>query len=137
MSGFSDEIKEQILNAAVGGASFKGPAEGFLALVTVPVVGADTGATITEATYTGYARIAIKTAEWAAAVKGERASNTTKSFAICTALESTVVGWALCTEAAVGKGLVIESGKIPPTLVKAGITPEFLAGALIFRVTDT
>lgn len=137
MSGFSDERKTKILNAAFGGAKYEENEENYLALVTVAVLGSDKGTTITEPTYTGYARIAMKNSQWAAPEEGKRHNNTAKVFAECTAGSSTCIGWAYCTTAETKSGLVICSGVIPSTVVSAGITPEFLSGALVYTLSDT
>jgi hypothetical protein len=137
MSGFSDTVKAEILEALFHGTAFQGPEEMFIALVTTAVVGADTGATIKEATYAGYKRVGIKKADWAAVAENAKANSTTKVFAECTGGESAVIGWALCTEEATASGLVICSGRVQPTVITSGVTPEFLAGALAFRISDS
>jgi hypothetical protein len=137
MGGFNTEEADKVLDAAFGGANYKGPVEeGYLALTTVAVTGADDGTTITEPGYTGYARILMKHTEWTAAAEGKKSNNVLKAFAECTAGEDTVIGWAWCNEAATKKGKVVFSGKIPPTVIKAGITPEFIIGALIAKLTN-
>lgn len=137
MSGFSDERKKKILEAAFGGAKYEENAENYLALVTAAVKGSDTGGSIIEPTYTGYARILMKNSEWTAAAEGKRHNNLTKLFAECTALTSTLRGWAYCTTIGTGTGLVICSGVIPETVVNPGVEPEFLAGQLVFSLIDT
>lgn len=138
MSGFGNTEKNAILDASVGNATYKGALEYWLALTTVAVTGADTGATITEPTFTPYARIAMKNTEWTAAAAGEHHNNATKAWAEATAGESTLLGWALCEKKTKGEaGKVIKSGVLPPTVIVATIIPEFLAGALIFRISDT
>lgn len=138
MSGFSTTDKDEILDASVGKATYKGAAEYFLALLTEAALPGDTGATIAEATYTGHARIAMKATEWTVAAEGEHHNNVTKTFPECTAGENVIVGWALCEKKEKGEaGKIVKSGRVPPTVVKAGIEPEFLAGTLSFRLADT
>jgi hypothetical protein len=129
MSGFSDERKKTILEEFL--------IDGWLALTTVAVKGSDTGATIVEPTYTGYARIEQKKTQWSAAAENKRHNNVLKSFPECTAGTSNVIGWALCTSSETGKGLIVCSGVIPLTVVAAGIIPEFNVGSLVFGMSDT
>jgi hypothetical protein len=135
MSGVSNERKLSILEAIFKGTAYSEAGPYYLALVTVAVTGADTGETIKDATYTGYARVKLEHTDFNTASGGATTNKNPATFGECTAGESTVIGWALCT--ALTKGLVIASGTIPTTVVSKGIVPKFAAGALSFSFIDT
>ena len=130
MPGFSDYCEKKVLDHVSGKTAFAQPSL-FLALTTVAVVDADTGSTITEANYTGYARKAMPAADWNAA-SGTTATVTNaaqEQFAACTAGTSTVIGWALCDALTVGN--VILFGTCPSFTVSTTQTPVTVAaGAL-------
>jgi hypothetical protein len=107
----------------------------FLALCTVVPDSSKTGTTITEASYTGYARASLNAAAWSAAVNGgagaasSQANSGTITFAACTAGSSTIIGWALCDASTVGNMLawgsctstVISTTQTPPTVSASGL----------------
>lgn len=107
------------------------PAANYLALTTVAVVTGDTGATITEATYTGYARKVIAAADWNAATSGAPATVTTnvaETFGACTAGTSTIIGWALVTTTS-GAGDILQYGTATSTVISTTQTPPVVAAA--------
>lgn len=131
MAGISDVVEKKILDHVTGKTTYTSPAPLYLALTTVAVVDADTGSTITEATYTGYARKQIPAADWAAATgtTSTSATNTTETFAACTAGTSTIIGWALCSASTAGD--VVYFGTCASTVISTTQTPATVAsGAL-------
>jgi hypothetical protein len=116
-------------------ASWANLAPTYLALTTVVPDSSKTGSTITEATYTGYARLSVAAANWAAAISGGAGAASTiangaiLTFAACTASSSTVIGWALCTGLTVGNALAW--GSASSTVISTTQTPATVAvGAL-------
>lgn len=134
---FSNFAETTVLAHLTGqdNASWANLAPTFLALTTVVPDSSKTGSTITEAGYTGYARLSVAAASWAAAVSGGAgaassiANGSTLTFAACTAGTSTVIGWALCTAATVGN--VLAWGSATSTVISTTQTPATVAiGAL-------
>ena len=133
MSSFSQYYEVAILNLITGKSALALPTP-YLALLTVVPTSASTGATITEATYTGYARLAAPAASWAAPVAGTPSTvsnSATLTFAACTAGTSTIVGAVLIDSATIGAGNVLGWGTLPNLVVSTTQTPvTFVAGAI-------
>jgi len=131
MSGLSQIYEKKVLEVLVGKTALSTPTA-YVALLTVVPTSADTGSTITEATYTGYARKSTAAADWAAAVAGTPSSITNANaitFAAATAGTSTIIAFAICDAATTGN--VIAWGTVASTVVSATNTPaSFAAGAL-------
>lgn len=131
MPGLSNAVELKVLEHLVAKTSYTMPTSPlYLALVTVAVAETDTGATLTEAAYTGYARKSVAGTDWAAAAAGAIANANAITFAACTAGTSTVIGFALVTSSA-GAGDVIAFGTLASLVVSTTQTPvNFAAGAL-------
>ncbi len=130
MAGMSNVVENKVLDHIFGDGTYTVTAPVYLALVTVAVVDTDTGSTITEATYTGYARLAIGAADMAVAASGSKTNTNALTFAPCTAGTSTVVGFAICSAATLGD--VILYGTLPSTVVSTTQTPASISpGGLI------
>lgn len=103
-AGFSNFMELEVLDSVFGDHAsinlFTAPT--YLALTTVAVGETDTGTTITEANYTGYARKAIAAADMSAASAGSKTNGNALQFAACTAGSSVVIGWAQCSASSVG-----------------------------------
>lgn len=87
--------------------------------------------TTSEATYTGYARVAVvrSSAGWTEA-SGTVTNAALITFAACTAGSNTITHFGIGT-ALSGTGVLLESGALTSSLaVSNGITPEFAIGAL-------
>lgn len=132
MSGsFSNYTEDHVLDHLTGKTAFTSPGPLYMALCTVLPDDTSTGATLTEATYTGYARKQIATADWNAASGGSVSNANAVTFANATAGSSTIVGWALCDSGTIGAGNVIAWGSCASTTITATQTPAtFAAGAL-------
>lgn len=136
MPGFSDAVEVKVLDDITGVTSYSVTAPTYLALTTVAVTDSMTAATITEASYTGYARKSVASADWAASVSGAgtKANTNSLTFAACTAGSSTVIGWALCSSSS-GAGDVIMYGTCTSTVISTTQTPPTVAvGALSLAV---
>lgn len=128
-AGYSDAWELLGVDAENGkGTSFQITAPWFMALTTVAVTDADTGSTITEATYTGYARKSVAGADMNAAASGAATNANAIIYAACTAGSSTCIGAAKCIAVTVGvmqKYLTIASTAISTTQTPA----QFAVGA--------
>lgn len=87
--------------------------------------------TTSEATYTGYARVAVARTTGGWSVSGNTVSNVaTVAFALCTAGSNTITHFVI-GRASSGAGEIIVSGALTASLaVSNGITPSFAAGSL-------
>lgn len=124
ITGLSDAVEKKVLDHLTGKAAYTSPAPLYLALCTAVPQDSDSGATLSEATYTGYARKQVPAADWNAA-SGLAAAVTTavqEQFAACTAGSSTIIGWALVASAS-GAGDVVTGGTCATTVVSTTQTP--------------
>jgi len=129
MASKSDYLENKVLDHCLGDGSFTMPAAVYLALCTVVPTDASTGATITEANYTGYARKEIAAAALSAASSGSKTSSSAITFADCTAGSSTVVGFAIVDASTNGNILywgtvtskTIDTSKTPATVAIGGL----------------
>ena len=87
--------------------------------------------TSNEATFTGYARVAVARTTGGWTVSGNNVENAaTITFAACTGGSNTITHFVV-GRASSGAGEIIVSGTVTPNLaVSNGITPSFAAGAL-------
>lgn len=123
MSGLSYAEANALLTASVLGGTT------YLALLTADPKRSDTGSTLPEATYTGYARAAVPVSAWAAPANGSVANDEAITFASCTGGSATIVAFALCSAATAGsvkwigvrRPLLISSTDPDPPTVAAGI----------------
>lgn len=118
---FANYAEQKILEHAVGKTSWTKPTV-YLALTTAAPTDTSTGATITEATYTGYARLEVPGASWTYAAPAIK-NNATLTFAEATAGESEIKGWALCDSATKSEGNVIAWGTVTATKISTTQTP--------------
>lgn len=105
-AGYADATEVLIIDPENGkGTAYTETAPWFMAATTVAVTDADTGSTITEAAYTGYARKSVAAADMnAAASPGGSATNANAiTFAPCTGGTAAVIGFAKCVAATVGR----------------------------------
>lgn len=129
-AGFSNFEENEVLDTIFGdGAVNLNTAPTYLALTTGAVAETDTGSTLVEAAYTGYARKAVAAADMGPASAGAKANSATITFAACTGGTSTVIGWAQCTSLTTGN--VIVFGTCTSTVISTTQTPATVAiGAL-------
>lgn len=132
MASFSDYLETRVLDHINGKTAFTMPVTVALALCTVTPTDASTGASVTEATYTGYARKAIAAGDWNAAAAGSQTNGNAVAFAACTAGASTIIGAITADSATTGAGnhlwwttvtsQVIDVNHTPPSVAASGIT---------------
>jgi len=129
MSGSLSEYCEgAVLAHVVGKTSFTLPTT-YLALTTTVPTSASTGATIVEATYTGYLRLATS-GDWGSPTLGAPSTifnSSAMTFAACTASTSTIVGAALLDSITIGAGNMLAWGSTASTVISASQTPATFA----------
>jgi hypothetical protein len=126
----SDYAENKLLDHIDGKTSFTMPTTLYAALCTATITDSMTGSTITEATYTGYARKQVAASDLNAASAGSVTNANAITFADCTAGTSTVVGVAFCDAITAGNMLfysdvtshVIDTGNTPATIPAASLT---------------
>lgn len=124
----SDYAGNALLNSLFGKSSSFGALGSvptiYLALLTVYPTPDKTGATITEANYTGYTRIATAASDWAAASGRAILNSAQKNFPTCTASSSTVNSLALLDSVTIGAGNLLAAGELmlPQTIGAAAMT---------------
>lgn len=138
MSGsFSEYAAGAILAHATGKTAWTMPTT-YVALCTTVPTSTSTGATIAEATYTGYARLATS-GDWGTVTPGTPesiANSVALTFAACTAGTSTIVGFAIVDSATLAAGNVIAWGSCTSTTISTTQTPAtFAIGALTLTLT--
>lgn len=131
MASKSDYWENAILDGAFGDPTTPTiTAPTYLALCTVVPTDSSTGSTITEASYTGYARKSIAAADMSAASAGSKTNANAITFAACTSGSSTIIGWALCDASTVGN--ILYWGTTTSTVISTTQTPATVAvGGLV------
>lgn len=139
MSTASDHLENAVLDTifqkGTPWGALPSPPAVYVALATAPIGDDDTGSTITEANYTGYARVLTAPADWNAAVAGVVDNANDITFGKCTAGDDTVTHACLVDAAANGNILwhaAISGGSLE---VSVNITPRIVAGALTITAT--
>jgi hypothetical protein len=130
MASKSDYLENKMLDHCLGkaGLTFSSSAC-YIALCTVVPTDASTGSTLTEATYTTYARKQVVAADWNAAAAGQSTNSALQTMAACTAGSSTIIGLALCDALTLGNVLywttvtskTIDTSNTPPVIAIGGL----------------
>lgn len=130
-SQFSDAYEIIIVDAWNQKASITAAAPWHMALVeTTAVTDADTGSTLDEPEYTGYARKTVAAADMnaGAGTSGAATNANAIEFAACTGGTDTIIGFAHCVALTVG--VMRSFGTCASTVVSTTATPaRFAAGA--------
>ena len=127
-----DKLNDHILSIT----SLTMPANIYMALCTVTVTDAMTGATITEATYTGYARIEVLAASLNASSGGVVTNSADITFAACSGSTSTVIGVAILDSVTIGAGNMLMYSDVTSHVVDASNTPATVpSGSLSITLT--
>ena len=127
----SNTAENKVLKALLQGTDidFRASANLYLALFTADPT--ESGVFTNEATYTGYARVAMpKATAWTDG--GSTFTNSgTVQFAKCTGGDNIITHTALCT--AITGGEIVATGTLNETMpVKSGITPFFDPSSIAF-----
>jgi len=133
--GFSNAAELIVLDSVLNDHTTNLYTTPHLALTTVAVGETDTGATLTEAAYTGYARKAIAAADLSPAAAGSKTNSAALIFAACTAGSAVVIGWAVVNSAA-GAGDVILFGTCTSTTISTTQTPPQVAAGVLIANLD-
>lgn len=140
-SGVSQYGMSHLVDHINGKTSFTMPTTVALALATAAPTSTTTGATVTEAAYTGYARLAIAGAGWNAATAATPSVATnvnTLTFGACTAGTSTLLGFILADSSTTGAGNALWYGTLTSTVISTTQTPPTVAAtALSVSMTGT
>lgn len=133
-ASFSDWGETHVLELVFGKTAWApGTSYLYMALCTAAVSDASTGASITEATYTGYARANVLGSSMGAASSpgGTIANTTAITFAACTNGTSTITYFALCDNSTTGAGNSVMWGTVTSKVIDTSNTPPTVAiGAL-------
>ncbi len=87
--------------------------------------------TTSEATYTGYARVAVARSGAGWTVSGANVSNAAAvTFGACTAGTNTITHFGIGTDASGAGNLILKGALTASLAVSAGITPSFAIGEL-------
>ena len=125
----SNYLELEILDHIFGNGTYTPATNIFVALLTATPDDTDTGSTITEATYTGYARKSTAGSDWNTASAGAIDNANAITFDACTGGSSTITHFALCDASTAGN--VLFWGALSSSFaVSDGVTPSFGAGAL-------
>lgn len=133
MAGMANYCEAGILNALFGKTSDFGALASaptiYVGLLTAEPSDTDTGSTVTECAYTGYAREATAASDWNAASGGALDNANAIEFGQCTAGSETVTHIGLF-DAATGGNLLWYGAVTPNLAVASGVVPQFPAGDL-------
>lgn len=127
MASKSNYLENKDLDHNLGKSAFTMPTTVAMALTTVTPTDAMDGTTITEATYTGYARKTIAAADLNAASGGTSTNANAITFAACTGGSSTIIGFAICDNATTGAGNVLYWGTVTSKVIDTSNTPATVA----------
>lgn len=126
-----NDIQALLWNATALPAAWPASGGNFYVALHTADPGEGGSPTTSEATYTGYARVAITRNSSGFTVTNNVAANTSAvTFAQCTAGSNTITHFSIVSSAS-GAGTLFGSGALTASLaVSAGIIPQFAASAL-------
>lgn len=136
LGGKSNYLSNKDLDHNLGKSAFTMPTTVAIALLTVAPTAASTGASVTEANYTGYARLKVEAASLNAASSQKSTNSAKLEFAACTAGSSTVVGFILVDSTTTGAGNALYWGTTTSTVISTTQTPATVA-ANALEITES
>lgn len=140
-SGMSQVTMAKSLDNSTGKAAFALPGTFALALATSAPTSTTTGATMAEATYTGYGEQTVPAGSLnnATAATPSVANNSAAiTYANCTAGTATLLGFLAKDSAVVGAGNPLWYGTLPSTVISPTQTPATIGiGALSLSMTGS
>lgn len=134
-ASFSDYLENKVLDHIFNDASYTAPSPS-LGLWTAALTDASTGAAASEATYTGYARLAIAAADMSAAASGSKTNSNALTFAACTGGSSVITYWAVCDSGTTGAGNMLVWGTATSTTINTTQTPANIAASGLVVTLD-
>lgn len=129
-NGISQYGMAKLIDHINGKTSFTMPTTVAMALATTAPTSTTTGATLVEATYTGYGRQTIAAAGFnaaTAATPSVATNNGAITFGACTAGTSTLLGFMLADSATTGAGNSLWYGTLASTVISTTQTPPTVA----------
>lgn len=140
-NGVSQYGMSHLVDHLNGKTAFTMPAVVAIALATAAPTSTTTGATLTEATYTGYARVTIAAAGWNAATAATPSVATNASaitFGNCTGGSNTLAGFLIADSATLAAGNALWYGTLTSVTISTTQTPpQIAAGSLSTSLTGT
>lgn len=136
LGGKSNYASNKDLDHNLGKSAFTMPTTVAIALLTVAPTAASTGASVTEATYTGYARLAVAAASLNAAASQKSTNSAKLEFAACTAGSSTIIGFIIVDSTTAAAGNALYWGTTTSTVISTTQTPATIA-ATALEVTES
>jgi hypothetical protein len=140
-SGYSQYAMAKIIDHSDGKTSWTMPATVAITLTTVAPTSTSTGASITEASYSTFARVTIAGSGFNAATAATPSVSTNNgaiTFAACTGGSSTLLGFATADSASLGAGNLIFYGTLASTVISTTATPPTIADqGASFSLTGT
>jgi len=136
LGGKANYLSNKDLDHNLGKTSFTMPATVAIALLTVAATAASTKASVTEANYTGYARLKVEATSLNAASSQKSTNSAKLEFAACTALSSTIVGFIIVDSTTAGAGNALYWGTTTSTVISTTQTPATIA-ANALEVTES
>lgn len=131
-----DYSELKLLDHVQGKASYTMPTTVAAALCTVTITDAMTGATITEANYTGYARKVIAASDLNSASSGSSTNANAIIWNDCTAGSSTILGVAIVDSSTIGAGNGLWYSDVTSKTVDVNNTPpKVAAGSLTLTLS--
>jgi len=131
LTGMTQFAMAKSIDAGVGKTTFTATAAIGVALSTTAPSTASTGSSFTEASYTGYARVAPTVGTWTNAATNATPSVATNNGALtwgaCTAGTSTVIGVLVCDSVTSGAGNAIWAASVSSTVISTTQTPPTIA----------
>lgn len=134
--GLSDATEKKAADTATGKTLWTVTAPTFLALSSVALTDTDTSASVTDLTYTGYARLSLAAADWNAAstsggVTTAVAPIAAKTFGAVTAGSGTAISWGRCTVVSGAGDLIIYGSLTSVTFSTTQTPPTVAIGSLV------
>lgn len=134
MAGKSDYLENEILDHVIGASAYTAPATLYIGLATAAITDATTGSTVTEADYTGYARVSVtnNATNFPAASGGAKSNANEIAFPEKTGGADDVVTYAFVADAATLGNILYWAALSASKTIQDGDVPRFVAGDLDF-----
>jgi hypothetical protein len=135
-ASFSDYLENKLLDHIFNDASYTAPTP-YLGLWTAALTDSSTGSAGSEATYGGYARLAISTSDMGAASGGSKTnSGAALTFAACSSSSSVITYWGITDASGTGAGNMLVWGTATSTTISTTQTPATIASSGLVVTLD-
>jgi hypothetical protein len=124
-------LENAALNTVLGGPQFTLPTNVYIALSTAAFTAAATGASLSEVTGSGYARVQVtnNTTNWPNAVNGAKSNNSVFTFPSATANWGTVLSFYIIDAASSGN-VLYGADLTTSRTINSGDTASFAVGSI-------